>query len=133
VPDNVLHKHEGLTDEEFKIIMRVPVVGAEIVSPIKQLRNAVPYIRHVNERWDGKGYPDRLVGDQIPLGARIVAVANSFDAMTSDRPYRKGLPDDVALKELASCAGVQFDPACVEAFIRAYRKGRLKNILRPTA
>jgi len=132
VPDSVLHKHESLTDEEFKIVMRVPVVGAEIVSPIKQLRNAVPYIRHVNERWDGKGYPDRLVGDQTPLGARIVAVANAFDAMTSDRPYRKGLPDDVALKELASCAGVQFDPGCVEAFIRAYRKGRLKNILRPT-
>jgi HD-GYP domain-containing protein (c-di-GMP phosphodiesterase class II) len=130
VPDHILNKQDSLTDEEFRILMRVPVVGAEIVSSIKQLRGAVPMIRHVNERWDGKGYPDRLAGEHIPMGSRVIAVANAFDAMTSDRPYRKGLPDDVALKELASCAGVQFDPAVVEGFIRAYRKGRLKNLPR---
>jgi HD-GYP domain-containing protein (c-di-GMP phosphodiesterase class II) len=126
VPDQILHKHENLSDEEFKTLMRVPVVAAEIVSPIRQLRDAVPFIRHVNERWDGRGYPDRLSGATIPVGSRVIAVAIAFDAITTDRPYRKGLPDDVALKEMASCAGVQFDPSCVEAFIRAYRKGKLK-------
>ncbi|MBI4395748.1 MAG: GAF domain-containing protein [Elusimicrobia bacterium] len=130
VPDHIVNKRDNLTEDEYKVLMRVPVVGAEILSPIKQLRGAVPIIRHVNERWDGKGYPDRLAGESIPLGSRIIEVANTFEAMTTDRPYRKGLPDDVALKELASCAGVQFDPACVEAFIRCYRKGRFKNLLR---
>ncbi len=130
VPDSILNKQSELTEEEYKVVMRVPVVGAEILSPIRQLRDSVSIIRHVNERWDGKGYPDRLAGEHIPQGSRVVAVANTFEAMTSDRPYRKGLPDDVALKELASYAGVQFDPACVEAFIRAYRKGKLKNLSR---
>ncbi len=130
VPDSILNKQSELTEEEYKVVMRVPVVGAEILSPIRQLRDSVSIIRHVNERWDGKGYPDRLAGEQIPQGSRVIAVANTFEAMTSDRPYRKGLPDDVALKELASYAGVQFDPACVEAFIRAYRKGKLKNLSR---
>jgi HD-GYP domain-containing protein (c-di-GMP phosphodiesterase class II) len=127
VPDNILNKKDNLTDEEYRVLMRVPVVGAEILTPIKQLRGAVPMIRHANERWDGKGYPDRLAGPNIPPGSRILAVANTFDAMTTDQPYRKGLPDDVALKEMASHAGVQFDPACVEGFIRAYRKGRFKG------
>jgi HD-GYP domain-containing protein (c-di-GMP phosphodiesterase class II) len=127
VPDHILNKKDNLTDDEYKVLMRVPVVGAEILTPIKQLRGAVPMIRHANERWDGKGYPDRLAGPNIPAGSRILAVANTFDAMTTDQPYRKGLPDDVALKEMASHAGVQFDPACVEAFIRSYRKGRFKG------
>lgn len=127
VPDHILNKKDNLTDEEYKVLMRVPVVGAEILTPIKQLRGAVPMIRHANERWDGKGYPDRLAGPNIPVGSRVLAVANTFDAMTTDQPYRKGLPDDVALKEMASHAGVQFDPACVEAFIRSYRKGKFKG------
>lgn len=128
VPDHILQKHENLTDEEYKVIMRVPVVGAEIVSPIRQLRGAVPFIRHVNERWDGKGYPDRLVGDAIPLGARAISVASTFVTMTTDRPPRASLPDDVALKEMAAQAGTQFDPGCVEAFIRAYRKGKVRGV-----
>ncbi|HOW27567.1 MAG TPA: GAF domain-containing protein [Elusimicrobiota bacterium] len=130
VPDSILNKQENLTDEEYKVLMRVPVVGAEILSPIRQLRSAIPGIRHYQERWDGKGYPDRLSGENIPVAARIIAVSSTFEAMTSDRPYRKGLPDDVALKEMATLAGVQFDPACVEAFIRGYRKGKLKNLLK---
>lgn len=130
VPDSILNKQERLTEEEYKVIMRVPMVGAEILGPIRQLRGAVPMIRHANERWDGQGYPERLTGETIPLGARILGVATTFEAMTTDRPYRKALPDDVALKELASCAGVQFDPACVEAFIRAYRKGKFKGLIR---
>ncbi|HRY29891.1 MAG TPA: GAF domain-containing protein [Elusimicrobiota bacterium] len=130
VPDSILNKNENLTEEEYRTLMRVPMIGAEILSPIKQLRGAVPVIRHANERWDGKGYPDRLSGSNIPQGSRVLAVANTFDAMTTDRPYRQGLPDDVALKEMASYAGVQFDPACVEAFIRAYRKGKFKGITR---
>jgi HD-GYP domain-containing protein (c-di-GMP phosphodiesterase class II) len=130
VADDVLNKQENLSEEEYKVVMRVPLIGAEILSPIKQLRGAVPMIRHANERWDGQGYPDRLSGENIPLGSRVLAVANAYDAMTTDRPYRKGLPDDVALKEIASFAGLQFDPACVECFIRCYRKGKFKNLVR---
>jgi HD-GYP domain-containing protein (c-di-GMP phosphodiesterase class II) len=75
------------------------------------------FIRHHHERWDGKGYPDGLAGEDIPLGARIIAVADSYDAMTSDRPYRKALPHEVALIELQRSAGAQFDPVIVTAFL----------------
>jgi HD-GYP domain-containing protein (c-di-GMP phosphodiesterase class II) len=80
-------------------------------------RRACEYIRHHHERWDGDGYPDGLAGEQIPLGARIIAVADAFDAMTSDRPYRAALSRTAALEEVKRCAGAQFDPQVVEAFL----------------
>jgi HD-GYP domain-containing protein (c-di-GMP phosphodiesterase class II) len=80
---------------------------------------ALPVVRGHHERWDGTGYPDRLKGEQIPLTARVVAVADAFDAMTSDRPYRRGMASSIAFAELQAGAGKQFDPRCVEAFLHA--------------
>ncbi len=126
VPEKILNKHGDLKERELDVLMGVPVVGAEMLSSVKQLQSVATLIRHVNERWDGKGYPDHSSGENIPLGSRIISVANTYEAMTSDRPYRKGLPEDVAMKELMSYSGVQFDPACVKAFLNVYQKGKLK-------
>jgi HD-GYP domain-containing protein (c-di-GMP phosphodiesterase class II) len=89
-----------------------PGIGARMLRGIDFLSPALPIIRHHHERWDGAGYPDGLSGNDIPVGARIVAVCDAFDAMTSDRPYRKSLPVEEALEEINRCSGMQFDPAC---------------------
>ncbi len=123
VPISVLRKKDKLTDEDWKHIRRHPVLGAEIVSPIAQLKELIPNIRHHHERYDGKGYPDKLKGEDIPLISRILAVADTFDALTSERPYRSGLADKAALEEMEVVKGTQLDPACVEAFLAGYRKG----------
>lgn len=123
VPISVLRKKDKLTDEDWKHIRRHPVLGAEIISPITQLKELIPNIRHHHERYDGKGYPDNLKGEDIPLISRILAVADTFDALTSERPYRSGLADKAALEEMEVVKGTQLDPACVDAFITSYRKG----------
>lgn len=123
VPISVLRKKDKLTDEDWKHIRRHPVLGAEIVSPIAQLKELIPNIRHHHERYDGKGYPDKLKGEDIPLISRILAVADTFDALTSERPYRSGLADKAALEEMEVVKGTQLDPACVEVFVTGYRKG----------
>jgi HD-GYP domain-containing protein (c-di-GMP phosphodiesterase class II) len=92
--------------------------GAVILNTLPGLESVVPIVRNHHERWDGLGYPDRLAGDKIPYLARLVAVADSFDAMTSDRPYRAGMPIDQALNQIESGAGSQFDPRCARAFVR---------------
>ncbi len=117
VPEAVLNKPGRLTDEEFAAIQRHPGVGAEIVREIGAMAETLAVIRAHHERFDGRGYPDRVAGDQIPLAARILAVADTFDAMTSDRPYRPGLPPAVAFEEIARCAGSQFDPAVTRVFL----------------
>lgn len=117
ISEAVLRKHGTLTPEETDEMMRHPLIGAEILSSIKQLSEAIPGIKHHQERFDGTGYPDKLKGEDIPLFARIIAVADTYDAMTSNRPYRAALPESDALKELERCAGVQFDHKCVRAFI----------------
>lgn len=122
VPISVLRKKEKLTDEDWKEIRRHPVLGAEIISPIKQLKELIPNVRHHHERYDGKGYPDNLKGEEIPLIARILAVADTFDALTSERPYRNGLSDKEALEEIEVCKGTQLDPACADAFSAGYNK-----------
>ncbi len=123
VPISVLRKKDKLTDEDWKHIRRHPVLGAEIISPIAQLKELIPNIRHHHERYDGKGYPDKLKGEDIPLISRILAVADTFDALTSERPYRSGLADKAALEEMEVVKGTQLDPACVDTFITGYRKG----------
>lgn len=123
VPISVLRKKDKLTDEDWKHIRRHPVLGAEIVSPIAQLKELIPNIRHHHERYDGKGYPGKLKGEDIPLISRIIAVADTFDALTSERPYRNGLADKAAAEEMEVVKGTQLDPACVEAFLAGYRKG----------
>src|SRR6266568_9005300 len=97
----------------------LPEVGAHILRPIQSLNGILPLVRHHHERWDGGGYPDKLTGRAIPLGARIVAVCDAYRAMTEDRPYRSALSSDEARKELHEGSGSQFDPDCVEAMIRA--------------
>jgi HD-GYP domain-containing protein (c-di-GMP phosphodiesterase class II) len=123
VPEAVLRKHGKLNDEEFFELRKHPVIGAEMLSSIKQLNGAIPGIRHHQEFFNGRGYPDGLKGEQIPFTARIIAVADTFDAMTSDRPYRDALSDEQALAELKKFSGEQFDPQCVNGFEKAYQKG----------
>jgi HD-GYP domain-containing protein (c-di-GMP phosphodiesterase class II) len=112
VPDAILLKPSSLSEEEWEIMRRHPVIGEQMLRPIDFLADALPIVRHHHERWDGGGYPEGLVEKNIPLGARIVAVCDTFDAMISDRPYRAGLPTAQALEEILNCAGSQFDPMC---------------------
>jgi HD-GYP domain-containing protein (c-di-GMP phosphodiesterase class II) len=118
IRDTALLKNGPLTEDEFKEIKLHPVIGADIVQNLEMYRNGASIVRHHHERWDGKGYPDGLKGEDIPLGARIIAVADSFDAMTSDRPYRRALSHATALAEIERNSGIQFDPQVVEAFKR---------------
>lgn len=116
VPDSVLLKESKLTDDEFRQIKLHTTLGAEILSKISQLNGILPGVRHHHERFDGRGYPDGLSGNQIDISARIIAVADSFDAMTTDRPYRKGFAFEEAFEELRKYKGTQFDPDVVDAF-----------------
>jgi HD-GYP domain-containing protein (c-di-GMP phosphodiesterase class II) len=117
IPESILCKPGPLTDEEYEVMKTHPLIGVQIVAPIKFLGNAVEVIRCHHERWDGKGYPDGLAGEDIPIGARIFSVCDTFDAMTSDRPYRRALPFDYAVEEIERCGGTQFDPVVVDSFV----------------
>lgn len=118
VPDSILKKAEKLTDEEFEEIKKHPALGEKIVGQLPTLNDVLPGVRHHHERWDGKGYPDGLSGEEIPLLARILAVADTYDAMTSDRPYRKGMPVETAVRLLREGSGSQFDPNLVEPLVK---------------
>lgn len=118
-PDRILLKPGKLTPEEYRIIQAHAARGYRIANRVRVLREIAPIVRAHHERFDGTGYPDGLRGDEIPIEARIVAVADAFDAMTSHRPYRPPLPSEVALAELQRVAGSQLDPQCVAAFERA--------------
>jgi len=119
VPDAVLLKQERLTREERMIMNAHPVLGAQIIAPVTKLAPELPIIRHHHEWYNGSGYPDRLIGDEIPKLARILHVADAFEAMTAARPYRMTpLTPEQALAELRKFAGVQFDPVCVDAFVK---------------
>jgi HD-GYP domain-containing protein (c-di-GMP phosphodiesterase class II) len=103
-----------------------PTIGAQMLNGLELLKPAVPAVLHHHERYDGKGYPNGLAGETIPANARIVAIADAFDAMLTDRPYRKGLPLDISLEELERCVVSQFDPEFTPAFVRAVRDGRIQ-------
>jgi putative nucleotidyltransferase with HDIG domain len=119
VPDSVLLKQERLTREERMVMNAHPVLGAEIIAPVTKLAPELPIIRHHHEWYNGSGYPDRLIGDEIPKLARILHVADAFEAMTAQRPYRMTpLTPEQALAELRKFAGIQFDPTVVDAFVR---------------
>jgi putative nucleotidyltransferase with HDIG domain len=122
VPDRILTKPGALDDSEYALIKRHPADGAVIVSHFGRLREAVALIRHHHERWDGKGYPDGIAGEQVPLDAFIVGLADAWDAMTTDRPYRRALTMDEAAAEVRHCRGTQFSPAVVDAFFAALRR-----------
>lgn len=117
VPEGVLRKPGPLDEQEWEVMRRHPIVGAQIVAPFDFLGVGGMVIRHHHERMDGSGYPDGLAGEAIPLGARIVAVADVYDALTSDRPYRRALPPDEALAFLSAEAGGTLDRWIVDAFI----------------
>jgi putative nucleotidyltransferase with HDIG domain len=119
VPEAILNKPGPLTDEEWEIMRTHPEVGEQILRPIQSLQAILPIVRHHHERWDGAGYPDRLAGNAIPLGARIVSVCDAYRAMTEDRPYRAALPEAEARNELERGAGAQFDADCVRALLGA--------------
>jgi len=118
VPEAVLQKTGRLTPEEFEQMKKHPGVGARILADIKQVEDIIPGVLHHHERFDGKGYPAGLSGHNIPLMGRIICLADCFDAMTSNRTYRRALPLEVALSEIRRCSGTQFDPALAEAFLR---------------
>jgi putative nucleotidyltransferase with HDIG domain len=122
VPDSILAKAGPLTGEEYAVVQRHPADGAEIVSHFTRLREAVPLIRHHHERWDGKGYPDGLMGEAIPQAACVVGLADAWDAMTTDRPYRAALTMAQAAAEVQACRGTQFSPAVVDAFFAVFRR-----------
>lgn len=118
IPDSILLKPGRLTEEEFEIIKTHPQQGKTILKDIKKLNAIAQWLACHHERWDGRGYPYKIKGEQIPFSARIVAIADTYDAMTSDRSYRKGLPHEVALAEIQKCAGSQFDPTCASVFVK---------------
>jgi HD-GYP domain-containing protein (c-di-GMP phosphodiesterase class II) len=117
VPEAILHKQGRLNAAEDRIIKEHPVIGERILSPIIRSRTVLASIRAHHERLDGNGYPDGLVGDAIPLLARVVSIADCFDALTTSRPYRESLPAEVALDHIRAGAGTKFEPEFVRAFI----------------
>jgi HD-GYP domain-containing protein (c-di-GMP phosphodiesterase class II) len=121
VLDEIVNKPGALTEAEWELMRAHPVVGAGIVEKMEFLNGTADIVRYHHEAWNGKGYPDGLRGDDIPLGARIVTVADSFDAMTTDRPYRKALTVDQAIAQLEGGAGVQFDADLVKVFVKYIR------------
>ncbi len=120
IRDVVITKPDRLTPEEYEEIKRHPEIGARILEPVDFLRDVAPCVRHHHEWFDGsdRGYPDRLMGDRIPLPSRIILVADTAEAMTSDRPYRKALPLERVVSEISKFSGSQFDPTVVQAFLR---------------
>lgn len=130
VSDSVLQKNGKLNDSEWDEMRKHPEVGARMIRDIPYLAPAVPLVKHHHERWDGKGYPDGLKGDSIPEGARLLAVADAFDAMTSDRPYRKALSSEDAYAEILRGSGKQFDPAMVDAMQQCWSNGVIQDIMK---
>lgn len=124
-PESILLKPARLDEDEFKIMSEHSEMGGHIIEAVPFLSPLMPVIRHHHERWDGSGYPDGLAGERIPLLSRVLAVADAFDAMTSERPYRKPVPLDEAEAELLRCAGSQFDVRCVNALVAALNAGEV--------
>ncbi len=116
IPESILKKPGKLTASEFEEMEQHTLIGSDVIKNVKFFQDGTDIIRHHHERWDGTGYPSGLRGENIPPGSRILAVADSFDAMISDRPYRKALPPLTALQEIRSGSGSQFDPRVVKAF-----------------
>jgi putative nucleotidyltransferase with HDIG domain len=120
VSDTVLSKEGRLDDHEYAQIQEHPRIGAKILLRIATLREAIPYVLYHHERWDGSGYPSGKAGEEIPIEARVLAIADAFDAMTSDRPYRRALTREEALAEVERCSGTQFDPQIARVFLEVF-------------
>jgi putative nucleotidyltransferase with HDIG domain len=133
IKEAVINKNGELTDDEYAYISTHSVIGENILTPVIEDREILKMVRHHHERHDGRGYPDGLSGEQIPLGSRILAVADMFDAMTSDRPYRKSASHEVAINELKKYAATQFDPRVVDAFIEVMKATPVRSHRQPQA
>jgi HD-GYP domain-containing protein (c-di-GMP phosphodiesterase class II) len=118
IPETILCKPGPLTPAEREIVETHPELGEKIIAPIDRLEEVRPIVRHCHERYDGAGYPDRLSGEEIPIESRIILVCDAYHAMTTDRPYRKRLPAEEALRRLREAAGTQFDPRVVDVCAR---------------
>jgi putative two-component system response regulator len=129
VPEAILLKAGPLTEEEWDEMRKHPEEGARMIDGIPYLAPAIPIVLHHHERWDGTGYPHRLSGEAIPIEARVLAVADTFDAMTSDRHYRKALEPNVAYDEIIRQVNRQFDPRMVEAFLKCWLRGEYQEIV----
>jgi putative two-component system response regulator len=127
ISQDLLRKRGPLLPQELAEIRTHPAAGAKLISPVGPARDALPYVLYHHERWDGCGYPTGRRGTQIPEGARLLAVADAFDAMTSTRPYRRALPTSRALAEIERCSGTQFDPTFAQAFLDAWNAGALAD------
>lgn len=127
IQESILTKKGGLSGTEYEIVKMHPLIGESIITPVKFLNGIAPLILYHHERFDGKGYLEGLRGEAIPLGARIISVADAFDAMTSDRPYRKALTRKKAREELEKDSGKRFDPQVIEAFLRLVDRGELEK------
>jgi HD-GYP domain-containing protein (c-di-GMP phosphodiesterase class II) len=125
IDDQILRKPDRLNPEEYNAIKLHADMGAEIIDHIKQLKNVIPGVKYHHEQIDGTGYPEGLRGENIPIIAKIVSVTDTYDAMTTDRPYRRALSKEMAIKELRGCSGTQFDKEVVEAFVKACEKGEI--------
>jgi putative nucleotidyltransferase with HDIG domain len=125
VSDHVLQKEGELEEHELAEIREHPKAGARLILRVAALREAIPYVLYHHERWDGAGYPTGKAGEEIPLEARVLAVADAFDAMTSDRPYRRALSRAEALAEVERCAGTQFDPKIARIFLELFEEAEL--------
>jgi putative two-component system response regulator len=128
IKDTVLRKTGPLSDEEWIEMKKHPIIGAEMVKDIPYLVPAIPVIRYHHERWDGSGYPSGLRGEAIPLTARVVAIGDSFDAMTSERPYRPPFTPEKAMETILQCSGTLFDSVVVKAFRSAWDGGKLQPV-----
>jgi len=125
--ESILDKPGRLTDEELALMRQHPAKGAEIVSHIRQLKDITPAIKYHHEFYDGRGYPERLKGEDIPFMARILSVADTFDAMKADRPYRTGRTMEFIAGEFKKCSGTQFDPKVIDAFFKVIGKGKMEE------
>ena len=125
VPESILNKPGPLNEEERKKMQEHSVIGTTILQPISELEEAISTVKYHHEKYDGTGYPEGLKGEQIPLSAAIVAAADAFDAMTSDRPYRRALSKEEAIKEVERQSGKQFHPEVADALIQLYQEGKI--------